>query len=279
MSSGERHASSVAPDRLVAGWHITIGQATGPGHDRSGRGCEDRCGWAEVRPGVLLLAVADGAGSRRRSAEGAEHAVSAAGEAAGAVFGRGIPGSRSDWLSRLERLRTRTFELFDERIKAAIYAQDDSAASADDYGTTLCTLVITPAAIGYLSVGDAFAAVWRDPGGPHLVVPPPLDREHAGLTTFLTSASREQAARSGLIEDDRIVGVALSTDGLLDALLRLDTNSRVGPHWVAPLDFEHYFKRSASGAFDGDALNGVLASRRFASTSDDDKTLLLAVRT
>ena len=122
-------------------------------------------------------------------------------------------------------------------------------------------------------------AVWRDPGGPHLVVPPPLDREHAGLTTFLTSASREQAARSGLIEDDRIVGVALSTDGLLDALLRLDTNSRVGPHWVAPLDFEHYFKRSASGAFDGDALDGVLASRRFASTSDDDKTLLLAVRT
>jgi hypothetical protein len=152
------------------------------------------------------------------------------------------------------------------------------AAERADFATTLCTVVATRDAVGYVSVGDGFVVARREPGGPQLIVPPPLDRDHAGLTTFLTSRTRAAAVRQRVIVDDRIRGLAVSTDGLLDALLGLEVDRDQGRYFVAPPALDRYFDLVGAGGLDPAALSRTLASPDFAATSDDDKTLVLAVR-
>jgi hypothetical protein len=269
-------------ERSEVRWRLAAGQATGPGHERAGAPCQDCFGATEVRAGVVSLTVADGAGSRIHAAAGATFAVEAAIAAAREVFGAGIPGGEDQWTAALKTLRRRAFRLFDARLEAAMAGDwaraDGRAAERADFATTLCTVVATHDAVGYVSVGDGFVVAWRDPGGPQLIVPPPLDRDHAGVTTFLTSRTRAAAVRQRVIVDDRIRGLAVSTDGLLDALLDLEVDRDQGRYFVAPPTLDRYFDIVGAGGLDPGALSRTLASPDFAATSDDDKTLILAVR-
>jgi Protein phosphatase 2C len=263
-------------------WRLASGQATGRGHEQLGEPCKDRFGATEIRPGVVSLTVADGAGSRVHAVRGATFAVEAATAAAREVFGTGVPSDEDAWTDALFRLRKRAFALFDARLEAAMAGDwaraNGRAAERADFATTLCTVVATDQAVGYVSVGDGFVVAQRDPGGPQLILSPPVDPDHAGATTFLTSPTRAAAARQRVVVDDRIRGLAVGTDGLLDALLDLGVEGDQGPYFVAPPALDRYFDLVGAGVLDTGALSRTLASPGFAATSDDDKTLVLAVR-
>src|SRR5262245_24736403 len=262
-------------------WRLVAGQATGPGHERAGEPCADCFGASEIRPGVVSLTVADGAEARLHAAPGATCAVEAATAAAREGCGAGAPADEDAWTDALFDLRKRAFAGFDARVEAAM---DDGAgangrsAERADFATTLCTVVAAEDAVGYVSVGDGFVVAQRDPGGPQLVLAPPLDPDLAGVATFLTSPTRAAAARQRVVVDDRIRGLAVGTDGLLDALLDVELAGDQGPYLVAPPALDRYFDLVGEGLLDTGVLSRTLASPGFAATSDDDKTLVLAVR-
>jgi hypothetical protein len=122
----------------------------------------------------------------------------------------------------------------------------------------LLAVVARPPRFVYLSVGACFLVVEHRGGGAHLVVPPDSD---AGV-------------RYGLIDDGRITGVALCSDGLADGMLGTDGSQRL----LAPADFSGYLRAfAAPGACPAD-LRRRFESEAFAATSADDKTIVLAAR-
>jgi hypothetical protein len=260
-------------------WTAVTSTVTGPGHVKDGLLNQDRHLVRSVNPGCCLIAVADGAGSCRRSDRGAEFAVAAASDAAEHVFGAGMPSGVGAWSAALQEFQAECLDRFDrsvsemtQRIHAERPEEPPEKIRAS-FATTLLAVVAQPPYFLYVSVGDCFLVVDRQPGGPRLVVTE-HEREITGLTTFLTSANRKQRLQSHVIVDDRITAMAVCSDGLQEGMLAMAG----GLHYQAPPEFRRYFEYfGRPGAADGE-LERYLKSAQFAVTSTDDKTVVLAVR-
>src|SRR5436305_15064924 len=94
-------------------WHILGASVVGTSHRKIGRGCDDAHAYLQLEDGTLLLAVAGGAGSAKRSADGAKCEVQAALQAAkDRLFQRDEPENAEQWLAMLrDNLETERTEL------------------------------------------------------------------------------------------------------------------------------------------------------------------------
>lgn len=271
------------PETPSDGWRITVASVIGPAHVRAGLPNQDRWLARKIGKHSCLYAVADGAGSRSRSGEGAEFAVLAAGKAAETTFGAGPhPAGIDGWGQAMRMFWKLCVQWFDRSVdEAAAQTQDAGGPPIQElrreFATTLLAVVAAPPYFGYLSVGDCFLVVDRHPGAPKLVVNAP-DREHAGATTFLTSDHRDENLSTGVLLDDRISALALCSDGLAEGLLSARMERDGNLHYLAPPAFRAYFGRFADDRVDGAELDARLASAEFAATSGDDKTIVMAVR-
>lgn len=254
------------------GWRIVTAETVGPDH--LARGVENQDAHAYRRLGDgFAMAVADGAGSSQWSAWGSRTAVDTACQVARDIVGS-APPDRSAWWGLGQRYASGVLRRFDERVAAQ--AADGSAPT--DFATTLLALVAHPPAFLFVSLGDGFAVVERDGGGAHLVVPPDSGPDD-GAAVFLTSAGRDLALRVELLVDPGVRGVALCTDGLVEAVLAADSWPGGGRRLRAPEEFCRYFAAFAGGVHDPGILTDQMRSEAFAATSLDDKTMVLAVRT
>src|SRR5260370_37962124 len=77
-------------------WRLLGASVTGIAHTKGGLPCQDAHAYREVA-GCALLAVADGAGSAERSAEGAQCASHAAPAAMAAALAGGCPATPDPW--------------------------------------------------------------------------------------------------------------------------------------------------------------------------------------
>jgi Protein phosphatase 2C len=263
-----------------AGWVVVPATVTGPSHIRDGTSNQDRYRIGAPTSAVRVFAVADGAGSRQRSAEGAQFAVDAACRVADELFGGGAPDTLADWDRALAAHAHGCLRAFDEDVNGRVDSIRRSGTGTGsareartDFATTLLVVVAAAPWFGYWSVGDGFLVAYRDPGGAQLVLPPPLEREHSGQTVFLTSRQRDAQLRRGVLVDDNVVGLALCTDGLIEGLLGLDKGG-----YLAPPDLNAYFRRFSDPAADPGELSRQLQTPDFAASSGDDKTIVLAVR-
>jgi len=130
-------------------WRIHGLSVEGYRYRRTGTPCQDACTYVASAQ-VTVLAVADGAGSRPHSDQGALHAVELAAEhfrrRAAAASGC-PPGTEVHDL------------LADAFHDVAKIFLDTYGATAPDYATTLTVVVLTPGWLGHLSVGDGFVVV------------------------------------------------------------------------------------------------------------------------
>jgi hypothetical protein len=252
------------------GWRIVTAETTGPDHLTRGLENQDAHAYRRLGDG-FVLAAADGAGSREWSAWGSRTAVDTACQVARSI---GLPQpERATWLDAGRRFADDVCEQFDRKVGA----QAGFGPQIGDFATTLLVLVAQPPAYLFLSVGDGFAVVEHQHGGAHLVMPPDAGPDD-GTTMFLTSPGRQQAIRLNVLIDEGVRGVALCTDGLIEAVLAADR----GPHGRrlrAPEDFGRYFSTFARDEHDPGLLTDRLRSAEFAATSRDDKTMVIAVRT
>lgn len=236
-------------------WRIIGASVMGTTHEDADLGCQDASGW-RADENLTCLAVADGAGSRSRSGQGAALAVEQGILLAGRYVGRGDPAT---WLPPVfEGVRQQIVEL------AATQAHE-----ADDYATTIAVAVVAGNLVCVGQIGDSIAILGHD--GRYETLAPEPAAEYVNETTFITDRHALGRARYTVRPADEVDAIFLSTDGLRFKILAdLGTATPFVPFFE---DVEAYLQSHEPST---DALRQFLSG--LDDQSGDDKTLVAAVR-
>jgi hypothetical protein len=255
-------------------WRIHGLSVEGYRHLRSGIPCQDAWDYAVTgssRAPVTVLAVADGAGSRPRSDEGAELAA----KLATTHFGRHAAAEFHD----ADAVHAQLLDAFRDVREEFLRRTGDAA---DDYASTLTVVVLAPTWLGHLSVGDGFVVLraGTEDGERQFHLLPQADApsEYSNETVFLTTSDAVKWVRTACVRDYAIDGVLLSTDGLAQIALSWSDGRPLEPNTsFASAVFRSLDEPGPDPAEDDAALAGLLRSDRFTAVNADDKTLLRAV--
>lgn len=247
-------------------WRHLAASVQGASHVRSGVPCQDFSVVADLpRRAGLLLACADGAGSARHAAVGAEttcHALAA--EVSRFVDAGG----------RIDTLTHDTAAEWLDSVRAAIQSQADAVGlPAREFACTLVAALVGDAAAAFLQIGDG-AIVTASPAASSEVVFWPEQGEYANTTYFVTGPDAHQRLRLD-VRAAPVHDVALFTDGLQHIALRYETRL---PH--QPFFDPMFARLRAEDEWAGLAgpLASFLASDAISTRTDDDCTLVLACR-
>ena len=233
------------------GWTVTAAKQAGTSHLRHGEGCADAFACASG-DGVLVLAVADGAGSARCGADGAAHAVSCAVE---------LALQETDLRSVFQGTLDSLLERVGDRPPA-------------DFHTTLLLAVLTEDALAVGNIGDGWAVIRE--GGALRAVAAPERSEYVNETFFLTSRGALDEAAYEVVPAPGLDAVALLTDG--SAWFSIDLDNRTPSAVLFGKLFDFASDASRPAAERDEELARFLASEMVIRKTDDDKTMVLAVR-
>jgi hypothetical protein len=257
---------------MAAAWRYAYASVAGTSHDKSGAPCQDAgaCRIVEGNGGgaVLLAMASDGAGSARRSEEGACLAVALFLDDFGAACrAHGIAAIDRPfilaWLAKLRR------KIAARAARAGI--------RAGDYACTALAAVIAADRAVFFQIGDGAIVVSRRHGlGEYDWVFWPQHGEFANTTNFVTQRDAARALeieiRHGPIEE-----VALFTDGIERLVLDLGAKTAHAPFFRPLFRWLAATKPPETGET-SPALVQYLASKQVCDRTDDDKTLIMATR-
>ena len=254
---------------VASNWRSVGASVVGSSHRANAGSCEDAHAYRLLANQVWAAAVADGAGSAERAAEGANFAVRVALEASQNILAQNLPTQPDQWetvlLAILRQVRAGLEEL----------AKEDAPLTLRDFATTLLVALVTPEWIATVQVGDG-AIVGRQTNGNLQTLTFPDHSEYLNETTFVTSDDYLVRTQIVIQPAAGIDCLALLTDGLQMLALNMRDNTAYAP-FFGPL-----FRFAANPDANEAALNARLAafldSERVADATDDDKTLVLAVR-
>lgn len=262
-------------DKSDARWLVPVG-ASVPGHSHLAVGEGGQDAWRVARgpdDRTLCLVVADGAGTRSRSAEGAHLAAALAAGLLERYLVR-LPDSPRAWRELLELVMRHIRARF---IKDAVGRGQDG--DPRPFATTLTFAIVVHPWVGIASVGNCFAVARTtvDAGsGFHLVLePPPPVGEYASGTTFLTSDDALDLARYRVLHSPDLDGLALCSDGCIEsAVMYLDgAPSRPNPPFFAKV-----FAAADEGGRAASRLLPLLSTGVVAASDGDDKTVVAVAR-
>jgi hypothetical protein len=264
MATAARTTAAIGTD-----WRVHGVSVQGYSHLRDGRECQDayRAGYVESA-GAHVLAVADGAGSRARSAEGATLAVGLAVRALSDGLerrGGGVPGDADAWHALLENAYAEVHSAF-ARVTASL------GPEPKEFAATLTAVVLAAPWIGVITLGDGFVVARAgEPGHErfHLLAHEDGASEYVNETVFLTSRSARSAVVVCCAYDPEVSAVVLATDGLAGAGIRQVSARRVpNPAFLEPV---------LASLDDPTRIARFLLDDKLTEVSADDKTLLMAV--
>jgi hypothetical protein len=263
-----------------AGWRVAAASVAGAAHVRQGLGCQDTHLWrvaggASAAP-VLIAVLADGAGSASRAEAGARLACAFILGAVESLLAEGA-GPRDVDRGRVEAWLA---ELAAETARLAAA----EGLAPRDFSSTLLTAVVAADCAAFFQVGDGAIVVDAEPPrqGYDCVFWPAHD-EYENVTFF---AAQPDAAEHLLwtLVDRPVAELALFSDGL----------QRLALDYAAQQPHVPFFRSMLSPLHDQDAgpnadqvagedglslsLAAFLDSPRVNDRTDDDKTLMLAVR-
>ena len=254
---------------MEADWQVIGAAVQGLSHQKQGLPCQDALEYRCLPGGILLVALADGAGSAIHAELGAQAAVQAS----------------VDWLlTRLESDQPveccEWVEVFWETFESARTALEQLAEEHDEplrsFATTLTCLVATPEQLIVGQLGDGAVVAVGEDGVLDTVTT--LQRgEYANETNFLT---QEQALELVAIQviDQPIQALAVMSDGLTRLALKRPNNEPHLPFFKPLFAFVESSASSNDPAQANDALIEFLTSPRVCERTDDDKALVLALR-
>ena len=259
-------------------WHVVATSAAGSSHIRTGTPCQDSYSVGKDAPdGVLIAAVADGAGSARLSDVGSRIAARTATRTAAELLR----------LHASPRCEAALEEVLSDAFAAASESLIDEARqreiSVRDLATTLLIAICTPDLTATAQIGDG-AIVARlldssdtlgdDDARDFTLFSPPQRGEFANQTNFITADDWESVL-DVRTRRASVSHLAMFTDGV--QLLALDSASDNAPH---DRFFEPMFDWAGNQEDEEAAANNLsafLTSPRVTGRTDDDMTLLLAI--
>ena len=249
-------------------WRIMRASVQGTSHAKTGQPCQDSSSVGENAPdGILVAAVADGAGSASLSDIGSSIAARTATQTA----------------VRLARLHVSPFyegvikKVMESAVSAARAALKAEARRQErplrDFATTLIVAICAPDMTAVAQIGDGATVTVAEVEGYELFITPQRG-EYVNQTNFITSDNWRNTldvrAQRGVVNR-----LAMFTDGIQSLALNAASNN--APH--APF-FDPLFRWAAKQEDEQAAavsLKAFLASPRVTDRVDDDLTLLLAL--
>jgi len=246
-------------------WRVVGASVCGTSHEKTGQSCQDAHYWKLLPNGVLVAAVADGAGSAILGERGATVASQAAVEILSShLTAERLPESDENWTALL----IDAIKAAQKTIEAEAVTQE---VSPRDLATTLILVVACPDLISVAQVGDG-AAVVSDCEDNLIALTIPQSGEYINETTFLTSQDAIEAAQIN-IQHGPMSHLAVFSDGLQMLSLKM-------PHGRPHTPFFSPLFRFVSNVTDQteaqEKLTGFLCSPKIRERADDDLTLLLA---
>jgi hypothetical protein len=260
--SAAQPAPLLHADAAPAGWSIIAARRTGESHARRSERGQDAFALRQVN-GVLVAAIADGAGSAPRGGAGAALAV------------RSVAQSATRWLAGkpLNALTEADVETWvDSARERLAQAASRNGHVIRDCATTLILCLSDGGQTLVAHIGDG-AAVARDEASTWQALSWPAGGEHAGSTYFLTE---EPPALRLTRHATPVTALALFTDGLERLVLDFAEETAHGPFFdriAKPLDSLTAPGRDAALSR---ALGAWLGGEGVAARTDDDRTLILA---
>lgn len=268
MTGGNPH------DGSHKGWVSAAARCRGTAHATRGEPCQDALRVKALGPdGAHLIAVvADGAGSAPRGGAGAAMACRTLSTLAEAAL-------VGDGLGQLGPCGLHTI---------ATTVRDTIKAAADRHGLACRDLATTALlAVGdgdrtlILHVGDGAIVGRCGQTGTWSALSWPTHGTYAGTTAFLTDEG-DEGVRT-LVEERPLDAICLFSDGLERLVLDFASGEPHPPFFhmiAAPLDALAADPKAAKGRHKGlsDALRRYLQSDGVAERGDDDKALVVAVR-
>ncbi len=243
-------------------WRVVSVSVTGTSHEKRGQPCQDAHSWQILPEGILVAAVADGAGSAHLGDVGAKIAVDVAVKTISEQ--KLLPKDNIGWQFLLvDALRAAKNAVLVESQVREIEARELAA--------TLILVVATPELAIAAQVGDG-AAVVGDGEENIFPMTAPQTGEHINETTFLIS---EQGVENAQVKVwlGKPVHLAIFSDGLQMLALKMPMGLPHSP-FFAPL-----FKFMTVVTDEEEAtkqLEEFLRSPKVTGRTDDDLTLLLA---
>ncbi|WP_009633412.1 PP2C family serine/threonine-protein phosphatase [Synechocystis sp. PCC 7509] len=248
-------------------WRVVAASVLGKSHEKVKQHCQDAHHWELLPEGVLVAAVADGAGSASLGKVGAIVASQTAVETIRLQYA--ISKSAEDENDLKWQL------LLSNALEAAKKAVEEEAfackVAARELATTLIIVVATSNLIAAVQVGDG-VAVGCDRTGNMIALTAPQRGEYANETIFLVSPHALENIQVNVWRGV-VANIAMLSDGLQMLALEMSGGK---PH--APFFFP-MFQFVADVTDEGDAqeqLVAFLRSERISTRTDDDLTLLLA---
>jgi hypothetical protein len=244
------------------GWTVLGESVAGTAHRSRKVPCQDafRFRTFGLSGGWLMIAVADGAGSASHSETGATLACE--------EFVRRVEAFVPDELFTRDGMTA----LFAE-VRNALFAQAERLnVHPRELACTALLAVVGPASAAFAQLGDG--AIVLGQGQEYRVVFWPEPAEYANATDFLTDDSFRDWIRFEPVTDS-ITELAVFTDGL--QRLALDFANRTAyPGFFRPLFSE--LRAAADPESLVEPFRSFLDSERINERTDDDKTLVFAVR-
>ena len=264
-------------------WHVVGAAVQGVSHARLSLPCQDAQGYRLLPDGTLLVALADGAGSARFSEQGADYAVEAALQSLSAAFegaGAEAAGAEAAGAGNLEDWECRLRVVFADAHDAVVSLADlseDPGVTPRDYAATLTCVVASSDRLAVGQVGDG--AVVAVDGEGNLFAVTRLQRgEYANETHFISEADALEQVVIDVIEIGA-AALAVMSDGLIRLALKMPAQQPHVPFFQPLLRFAETVKDDTQSAQQAvEQLSAFLASERVNVRTDDDKSLVLAVR-
>jgi hypothetical protein len=245
-------------------WNQFGASVRGSSHKAADLPCQDAFTYAEPCPGVAVLVMADGAGSAALGERGAKVAV-------GSVI-----KTLNDQACSILRGETVASDALRYAItvahEALLTAAESEGRSIRDFATTLQIACLTPEVVAYGRVGDG-GCVMASADGTLVALSPRPRNVFVNETTFVTcdDVEPEIIAQAAAVE-----AVAMFTDGLQPVAMNL---AQWHPHERFFTPLFAFARRQTLPQSAAEALLAFLSEDRIEARTDDDRSLILCVRT
>ena len=261
---------------LASRWRVVRASVQGTSHSKTCQPCQDSSSVGENAPaGMLVAAVADGAGSAELSADGSRIAACAATQRATRLLRNHV---HPLYEGVLEEILREAVHFARKALEAEAQRQNKSLRN---FATTLIVAICAPGITGAAQIGDGAMVTADkrmprdDEDGCYTLFSAPQRGEYTNTTNFITSSdwqnSLDVRTRRGGVSR-----LAMFTDGIQSIALNAASDNAPHAPFFDPL-FGWAEKQEDTDAA-GDNLAAFLSSPRVTARSDDDLTLLLGVR-
>jgi hypothetical protein len=272
LLSDDLDASVTIPTRPLSGaslWNVATASVRGLSHEKAGLPCQDSSKWNELtQDQVIVIAVADGAGSACLSQVGSDVATQSVIDFFTTLLDFNWHSASDEALHTLLRdsVASGRDQVNEEALRRNV--------TVTDLATTLIVVVAAPTFVALAQVGDGGAVVQSTSEDIKLLVRP-VQGEYINQTDFITSNDALSRIQLTVLREE-VAGVSAFTDGLQMLALVYPQAEPFVPFFGPLFSFVNELASPADEPQASKRLAEFLLSPAVRQRADDDLTLALA---